>query len=73
MVEFSNGGLVELFKGEYVSTIVVLAKDIFGNWIEHRMCGDYCPANKQTYLDKYAMPLWRRSFMPLDKSRFLVP
>jgi len=36
--------LVELSKGEYASTIVMLAKkDIFGNWTKRCMCGDYHP------------------------------
>ncbi len=39
--------LVELCKDEYASTIVMpVKKDIFGNWIEHRMCGDYHQMNK---------------------------
>jgi hypothetical protein len=33
--------LVELSRGQYVSTIVMLTKkDIFGNWIKCHMCGD---------------------------------
>ncbi len=33
--------LVELCKGEYVSTIMIPIKNnIFGNWIKHNMCGD---------------------------------
>jgi hypothetical protein len=40
-------GLVELSRGEYASTIVMLAKeDIFSNWTECHMCGDYHPMNK---------------------------
>jgi hypothetical protein len=39
--------LVELSKGEYVLAIMMLTKqDIFGNWTEHRMCGDSCLVNK---------------------------
>jgi hypothetical protein len=73
-VELLDAGLVELSKGEYALAIVMLAKkDIFGNWIKCRMCGDYCSVNKRTHLDKYAMPLQRRSLMLLDRSRFLVP
>jgi hypothetical protein len=50
--------LVELSKGEYVSTIMMLTKqDIFGNWTKHRMCGDSCLVNKWTSSDKYVMPL----------------
>jgi hypothetical protein len=54
---------VELFKGEYVSTIVLpIERDIFGNWIYRHMCGDYCLVNKYTCLDKYAMPLLKEIF-----------
>jgi hypothetical protein len=49
-------GLVELFKGEYASTIVMLAKDIFGNWTERHMCGDYCMVNSWTHSNKYVYP-----------------
>jgi hypothetical protein len=37
-------------------------KDIFGNWIECCMCGDYCPMNKHTCLNKYPMPLPKEIF-----------
>jgi hypothetical protein len=37
-------------------------KDIFGNWTEWRMCGDYRPVNKCTCSDKYAMPLSEEIF-----------
>jgi hypothetical protein len=41
--------LVELSKGDYALAIMMLAKkDIFGNWMERCMCGDYCPVNKHT-------------------------
>jgi hypothetical protein len=37
-----DAGFVELFKGEYVSSIVMMAKkDILGNWTKRHMCGDY--------------------------------
>jgi hypothetical protein len=50
-------GLVELSRGEYVSTKSMPTKDIFGNGTKRYMCGDYCSMNKRTCLDKYAMPL----------------
>jgi hypothetical protein len=56
-------GLVELSRGDYASTIMMLAKkDIFGNWIEQCMCGDYGLVNKHMCLDKYAMPLPKEIF-----------
>jgi hypothetical protein len=37
-------------------------KKKIGNWMERRMCGDYCPMNKRTHLDKYVMPLPKEIF-----------
>ncbi len=56
-IKLLDVGLVELSKGEYASTTLMLAKDIFGNWTKHCMCGDYRPMNKQTHSNKYAMSL----------------
>jgi hypothetical protein len=54
---------VELSRGEYALTIVMPPKkDIFGNWTKCFMCGDYHPMNKQTYLNKYVMPLLKEIF-----------
>ncbi len=47
---------MELSHGEYASTIVMPAKkDVHGNYMDRRMCGDYRPINRQTKSDKYAM------------------
>jgi len=74
IAELLDASLVELSRGEYASTTMMLTKkDIFGNWNKPHMCGDYRLVNKWTRLDKYAMPLWKRSLMPLVKPRFLVP
>jgi hypothetical protein len=63
MAQLLDVSLMELSKGEYASTIVMPAKkDIFGNWTEHRMCGDYRLVNKWIRLDKYAMPLPKEIF-----------
>ncbi len=37
-------------------------KNIFGNWIECRMCEDYRPINKWNFFDKYTMPLLEEIF-----------
>ncbi len=38
---------MELSRGEYASTTMMSAKkDIFGNWTNRCMCGDYSPMNK---------------------------
>lgn len=55
MVEFSNG--------EYASdTVMPLKKDIFGNWAEKRMCGDYMPIIRGTKSNRYAMPIAQEIF-----------
>jgi hypothetical protein len=41
-----DASLVELFRGEYALTIAMPTKDIFGNWTERYMCGDYFSMNK---------------------------
>jgi len=49
--------LVELLHGEYASTTVMpTKKDVHGNYMNMRMCGNYRPINRQTKFDKYAMP-----------------
>jgi hypothetical protein len=41
-----EAGLVELSHGEYASTIVMpTKKDVHGNYMDRRMCGDYRPIN----------------------------
>jgi hypothetical protein len=60
---------VELFRGEYVSTTMMPAKDIFGNWTKHHMCGDYYPMNKRIYSNKYAMPLSKEIFDALAHAK----
>jgi hypothetical protein len=68
--ELLDVGLVELFRGEYVSTTMMLTKKyIFGNWTEHHMCGDYCPMNKRICSDKYAMPLSKEIFDALAHAK----
>ena len=55
--ELWDAGLIELSNGEYASaTVMPSKKDIYGNWTEKRMCGDYRPLNNRTKSDMYAMP-----------------
>jgi hypothetical protein len=62
-----DAGLVELLKGDYASTTMMLTKkDIFGNWTEQCMCGDYHLINKRTFSNKYAMPLLEEIFNALS-------
>jgi hypothetical protein len=63
--ELLGTGLVELAPSncEYVSaTVMPSKKDIYGNWIEKRMCGDYKRINKFTKSDRYAMPTPKENF-----------
>jgi hypothetical protein len=48
ITKLMDARLVEWFRGQYALTIVMQAKNnIFGNWIEHYMCGDYHPLNNE--------------------------
>jgi hypothetical protein len=41
-LDLLEAGLVELSHGEYASTIVMFVKkDVHGNYMDRRMCGDY--------------------------------
>jgi hypothetical protein len=56
-LDLLEAGLVELSHGEYASAIVMpTRKDVHGNHMNRRMCGDYHPINRQTKSNKYAMP-----------------
>ena len=68
--ELWEAGLVELSNGEYASATVMPAKkDIFGNWTERRMCGDYRPMNRQTKSNWYAMPTLEEIFDAIGHSK----
>jgi hypothetical protein len=55
--------LVELLHGEYASATFMLAKkDVHGNYMDKRMCGNYCPINWHTKSNKYAMPTLEEIF-----------
>jgi hypothetical protein len=64
-VELLGAGLVELASSdcEYASTMVMPSKkDIYGNWTDKRMCGDYRRINKFTKSNRYAMPTSEENF-----------
>ena len=42
--------------------------NIFGNWTEKQMCGDYCSVNRKIKSDRYPMPISEELF---DAIRFL--
>ena len=49
--------LIKLSNMEYAcATVMPSNKDIFGNWTEKWMCGDYCLINQKTKSDRYPMP-----------------
>jgi hypothetical protein len=63
--ELVEAGLVELAPSncEYASAMVMPSKrDIYSNWTEKRMCGDYRRINKFTKSDCYAMPTPEENF-----------
>jgi hypothetical protein len=69
-IELLDAGLVELSRGDYVLTTVMLAKkDFFGNWMKWCTCGDYGLINKCMCLDKYAMPLPKEIFDTLGQAK----
>ena len=70
VLDLLEAGLVELSHGEYASAIVMPAKkDMHGNYMDRRMCGDYCPINRQMKSDKYAMPTPKEIFDAIGHAR----
>jgi hypothetical protein len=64
--------LVELASSdcEYTSaTAMPSKKDIYGNWIEKRMCGDYRKIKKFTKSDCYAMPTPKENFKAIGHAK----
>jgi hypothetical protein len=55
---------------EYASaTVMPSKKDIYGNWTEKRMCGDYRRINKFTKSDRYAMPTPEENFEAIGHAK----
>lgn len=49
MLELFEIGLVKLSHDEYApATIMPVKKDVHENYTDKRMCGNYCPINRQT-------------------------
>ena len=62
--------LSKISNGEYVCTMVMPSKkDIFSNWAEKRMCGDYYPVNWKTKSDRYPIPIPEELFDAIGFSR----
>jgi hypothetical protein len=71
-VELLGAGLVEFASSDckYASaTVMPSKKDIYGNWIEKRMCGDYRRINKFTKSDCYAMPTPKENFEAIGHTK----
>jgi hypothetical protein len=49
--------------------MILAKKDIFGNWSEQRMCGEYRLLNKCMHSNKYAMPLLEEIFDALGQAK----
>jgi len=68
--ELLAASLIELSNSEYAcATVMPSKKDIFGNWTEKRMCGDYRPVNHKTKSDRYPMPTPKELFDVVGHSR----
>jgi hypothetical protein len=50
-------------------TVMPLKKDIYGNWTEKRMCGDYRRINKFTKFDRYAIPTPKENFEAIGHAK----
>jgi hypothetical protein len=59
--------LLELSNGEFAFATINSTKDIFDNWIEKCMCGDYQPINKKTKSNHYPMPTSKELFNSLGE------
>jgi hypothetical protein len=63
--ELVEAGLVELAPPDYKyasATVMPSKKDIYGNWTEKKMRGDYRRINKFTKSNRYAMPTPEENF-----------
>jgi hypothetical protein len=70
--ELVEAGLVELAPPDYKyasATVMPSKKDIYGNWTEKRMCGDYRRINKFTKSDRYAMPTPEENFEAIGHAK----
>jgi hypothetical protein len=70
--ELEEAGLVELAPTdcEYASAMVMPSKkDIYGNWTEKRMCGDYRNINKFTKSDRYTMLTLEENFEAIGHAK----
>jgi hypothetical protein len=70
--ELVEAGLVELVPPDCVyasATVMPFKKDIYNNWTEKRMCGDYRKINKFTKSDRYAMSTPEKNFEAIGHAK----
>jgi hypothetical protein len=70
--ELVEAGLVELAPPDYEyasATVMPSKEDIYSNWTEKRMCGDYRRINKFTKSDCYAMPTPKENFEAIGHAK----
>ncbi|CAI7733511.1 unnamed protein product [Closterium sp. NIES-54] len=68
--ELLEAGLIRESTSEYAAATVVAArKDLTGETISRRMCGDYRGLNRVTKSDRYPMPVVEELFDELSKGR----
>jgi len=68
--ELLDAELIELSNGEYVYTMVILAKkDVLENWTKKQMCSDYHLINKKTKLHRYSIPTREELFDGVGKAK----
>lgn len=69
-LDLLKAGFVKLLHGEYVSANVMpVKKDVHGNYMDRRMCGDVRPINRQTKSNKYAMSTPEEIFNVVEHAR----
>ncbi|CAI7905126.1 unnamed protein product [Closterium sp. NIES-54] len=71
--ELLEAGLIRRSESEYATPIVVAArKDLIGEILSRRMCGDYRALNKITIADRYPMPMAEEIFDKLADGVFFT-
>ncbi len=72
MLDLLDAKLMKLSHGEYASAIVMLVKkDVYGNYTDRQMCGHYRPINWQIKSNKYAMPTPEEIFDVMGHAKVL--
>ncbi|CAI7845145.1 unnamed protein product [Closterium sp. NIES-54] len=71
--ELLEAGLIRRSESEYATPMVVAArKDLTGEILSRRMCGDYRALNKITIADRYPMPMAEEIFDKLADGVFFT-